>query len=274
MQQNPVNPAPTHIPTPVQNTTPTLTPNPTPNLNPTLTPTPQKKQNPLIKILVIVGVVLILAVIGVLGFMAMTQSQSPIAPEIIDEANPDEMVACTMDAKICPDGSAVGRSGPNCEFAPCPTSPDSSTQNDGWKVYDNPELKLSFEHPSDWKIVTFDNNPRMVQLTSPDANALIIQLAYAVCTDRSTLEEIPCDSSFEATKESARIGYEPGYKESPIVVDGINGVSFSGIAKDTVIPIKVAYVPVGEYYFQVVMQNEDTQNIFDKIVSTLHFIQK
>lgn len=28
--------------------------------------------------------------------------------------------ACTMDAKICPDGSAVGRSGPDCEFAPCP----------------------------------------------------------------------------------------------------------------------------------------------------------
>jgi len=28
--------------------------------------------------------------------------------------------ACTMEAKICPDGSAVGRSGPNCEFAACP----------------------------------------------------------------------------------------------------------------------------------------------------------
>lgn len=26
---------------------------------------------------------------------------------------------CTMEARICPDGSAVGRSGPNCEFAPC-----------------------------------------------------------------------------------------------------------------------------------------------------------
>jgi len=24
-----------------------------------------------------------------------------------------------MEAKICPDGSAVGRQGPNCEFAPC-----------------------------------------------------------------------------------------------------------------------------------------------------------
>ena len=29
-------------------------------------------------------------------------------------------VACTMEAKICPDGSSVGRVAPNCEFAPCP----------------------------------------------------------------------------------------------------------------------------------------------------------
>ncbi len=29
--------------------------------------------------------------------------------------------ACTMEAKICPDGSAVGRTGPNCEFALCPS---------------------------------------------------------------------------------------------------------------------------------------------------------
>jgi PBP1b-binding outer membrane lipoprotein LpoB len=27
--------------------------------------------------------------------------------------------ACTEEAKICPDGSAVGRTGPNCEFTPC-----------------------------------------------------------------------------------------------------------------------------------------------------------
>jgi len=29
-------------------------------------------------------------------------------------------VSCTMDAKICPDGSSVGRIPPDCEFAPCP----------------------------------------------------------------------------------------------------------------------------------------------------------
>lgn len=31
-----------------------------------------------------------------------------------------EPVACTEDAMRCPDGSYVGRTGPNCEFAPCP----------------------------------------------------------------------------------------------------------------------------------------------------------
>lgn len=35
--------------------------------------------------------------------------------------------ACTMEAKICPDGSAVGRTGPNCEFAACP-APDDGLQ--------------------------------------------------------------------------------------------------------------------------------------------------
>lgn len=28
--------------------------------------------------------------------------------------------ACTDDAKLCSDGSSVGREGPNCEFATCP----------------------------------------------------------------------------------------------------------------------------------------------------------
>ena len=29
-------------------------------------------------------------------------------------------IACTQEAKQCPDGSYVGRSGPRCEFAACP----------------------------------------------------------------------------------------------------------------------------------------------------------
>ncbi|MDP4007381.1 MAG: hypothetical protein Q8P55_02185 [bacterium] len=32
----------------------------------------------------------------------------------------NKTTACTQEAKICSDGSAVGRTGPNCEFTPCP----------------------------------------------------------------------------------------------------------------------------------------------------------
>lgn len=43
------------------------------------------------------------------------QRPNEIPPEV------GEPRACTQEAKLCPDGSAVGRTGPNCEFAPCPT---------------------------------------------------------------------------------------------------------------------------------------------------------
>jgi hypothetical protein len=33
--------------------------------------------------------------------------------------NRPQQVQCTQEAKLCPDGSYVGRTGPNCEFAPC-----------------------------------------------------------------------------------------------------------------------------------------------------------
>lgn len=44
-----------------------------------------------------------------------------LIPETSDMCPPATKTACTMEAKLCPDGSSVGRTGPNCEFAPCPT---------------------------------------------------------------------------------------------------------------------------------------------------------
>lgn len=41
------------------------------------------------------------------------------------ESGGEENMACTMDAKMCPDGSYVGRVAPNCEFAECPSAPSS-----------------------------------------------------------------------------------------------------------------------------------------------------
>ncbi|HPN54816.1 MAG TPA: DUF333 domain-containing protein [Candidatus Moranbacteria bacterium] len=37
--------------------------------------------------------------------------------------------ACTEEAKICPDGSAVGKVGPNCEFTKCPEEKNTQIAN-------------------------------------------------------------------------------------------------------------------------------------------------
>lgn len=45
-----------------------------------------------------------------------------------DTSTSTQPVACTMDAKQCPDGSFVGRVAPNCEFAACPSETDAKPQ--------------------------------------------------------------------------------------------------------------------------------------------------
>jgi hypothetical protein len=51
-------------------------------------------------------------------------------PGASPEGAPSEPVFCTADAKICPDGSAVGRIPPNCEFAPCPGEGEPAPSED------------------------------------------------------------------------------------------------------------------------------------------------
>ncbi len=44
---------------------------------------------------------------------------------------PSGAQACPQETKLCPDGSSVGRTGPNCEFAACPGSIATSTTGGG-----------------------------------------------------------------------------------------------------------------------------------------------
>ena len=60
----------------------------------------------------LIALVVILVVLGIGGFMYRNALEHPVA---IAPAQ----TACTMEAKLCPDGTSVGRSGPDCSFAPC-----------------------------------------------------------------------------------------------------------------------------------------------------------
>jgi len=59
--------------------------------------------------LVPIGFALVLVVGGFFVYQSTRTAQQEQQP-----------VACTMEAMQCPNGSYVGRTGPNCEFADCP----------------------------------------------------------------------------------------------------------------------------------------------------------
>jgi|GEM_PF-1764311 len=42
--------------------------------------------------------------------------------DVCGGGEPPKGKACPEDAKVCPDGTTVSRTGPNCEFAPCPAT--------------------------------------------------------------------------------------------------------------------------------------------------------
>lgn len=62
-------------------------------------------------------------------------------PQTYDGADEPGGVACTMEAKQCPDGSYVGRQGPKCEFAPCPI-PAGATMEDGTIIDSSTTIEL------------------------------------------------------------------------------------------------------------------------------------
>ena len=65
------------------------------------------------------GIVLIL-VLGLGGFLYRNEVERPAVSGSQQGTGASNGGACTDEAKICPDGSAVGRTGPSCTFAVCP----------------------------------------------------------------------------------------------------------------------------------------------------------
>lgn len=93
------------------------------------------KDHSLIAFLIIgiVGV-LIIAGVGVVAHFLLPSIPTP---------SESEPTFCTQEAKQCPDGSYVGRTGPNCEFAACP----APTIDAHWKTMTDAKTGISFRYP-------------------------------------------------------------------------------------------------------------------------------
>jgi len=82
---------------------------------------------------------------------AATKNNPINPPEDTGNTGPqDSKTACTQEAKLCPDGSSVGRTGQSCEFAPCPTEATKATSTG----LANPASTYCVEHGGQSNIVT------------------------------------------------------------------------------------------------------------------------
>lgn len=79
---------------------------------------PKKKAKPAVSFVTLLTLGLIVIFFTVIYF-SLPWGQT-IQARAVRHQRPPQAVACTMDAKECPDGSYVGRVAPRCDWAPCP----------------------------------------------------------------------------------------------------------------------------------------------------------
>lgn len=75
-------------------------------------------------------------------------------------------IYCTMEAKLCPDGSYVGRTGPKCEFTACP----GETAADFNETFSDAKTGIAFRYPKELAteyIRAFDWPPQVQLLDEP-----------------------------------------------------------------------------------------------------------
>ena len=78
-----------------------------------------------------VGVVILIIIAITAGVLVWKEYEmNPIAYEqpALQQAKAPVRKACPMIAKLCPDGSSVSATGPNCEFAACPAVPPAGAK--------------------------------------------------------------------------------------------------------------------------------------------------
>lgn len=75
-------------------------------------------------------IIIVLVILGISAYFTFQkakefssqQNNQAQTPAVSQEQNTiqNQQTVCTQEAKQCPDGSFVSRTGPNCDFAECP----------------------------------------------------------------------------------------------------------------------------------------------------------
>lgn len=198
-----------------------------------------------------------------------------------DKDNDSSMRACTLDAKICPDGSAVGRTGPNCEFSACPSA-DSETAN--WKTYVNNEWRFSLKYPNHWSVEPPEKEYR--NLKNQNYRTFRVSFGPIRNEDHMGQKVSPAVSPIVGIEVFDTNGEEISIKDAavkyPYYCGGGSSIGTSGITRKIggrealifkrtscgLAGSAIAYIIDGKYFYSIVDYQEEN---LDQILSTFQF---
>jgi hypothetical protein len=140
------------------------------------------------------------------------------------------VVACTMEAKICPDGTAVGRQGPNCEFTPCPQPKPTAPKDPACDGEANEYYSLGFgvEHRYEGKIAP--GKPVSVTLSCDHLRLTISGAVSQVITAEGDMNEGAFGELADLSSGSLVVSLEDdynfdGYSDLSSIVSNGQGMS-------------------------------------------------
>lgn len=252
----------------------------------------KKMNSPILLILVLILVSMGIGGYGVYYFISQGNSIVPAK-------------FCQSDAKICPDGSSVGRTGPKCEFAPC-SSPSSTSINseivnetDSWKTYTNDEYGFEFKYPNKSVLNIHESRNKDISLllTNLDDNKNRECLGFCeeIVIDLSDKNNKKSNLYIDIEKEinslkSINIGEEikdqwgNRIREKNFIIDKLEAVSFyykipyEGYPNLKIYFLKNNYAFMATYYYKNYSDSETKDIIsydeFKQILSTFKFINK
>jgi hypothetical protein len=229
------------------------------------------------KIVILIIVIAIIAGLFIWRFTKQASAPSPIQQ------------ACTQEAKLCDDGSSVGRTGPNCEFAPCPEkviqSELTSDTND-WQTYKNEKYGYQIQYPKNY-VANLDNlqnislnSPKNEQLKKDIANTTYFGEGYMEDINISYLDNIKDEPENVANKLSAAT-LQDFINKNPMITDK-KEIDFAGEKAWSVtrggfsLYYTIMVIHNGHFY-QILFGNRDTESKLSdtekKILSTFKFIK-
>lgn len=209
------------------------------------------------------GIIGIGYVIATGGYLATRKNNASTTP-----TPTAQIISCTLEAKLCPDGSYVSRQGTACEFVQCPGDSAAQSLPENWKTYTSEKHGFTIKHPEDVLVRDVGTDGvNFFKVEPSQAQNTEFYDGISLTINSSQLFGKLQDIAGQKMNEFAQHG-EIVLTLQPIRVGALSGYTFKG---EGVGKVTYIFLPKGpEQYIQIVDATQDPKNLgFNQVVTTM-----